>query len=139
MVNDYHFLAVFQVPEYYLVKEYNGSEGVSVGAAIGTVDKIYPPQTRFALAGLTWETVEVNAKAKVIFVKRVPGVSTVDWNVDFDGELHTVLVQAMRRVLSGGGGVPVFERLLPGTAGGYTEGGPKLRSPHADGYTAVGE
>ncbi len=80
VVNDYHFLAVFQVPEYYLVKEYNGSEGVSVGAAIGTVDKIYPPQTRFALAGLTWETVEVNAKAKVIFVKRVPGVSTVDWN-----------------------------------------------------------
>ena len=100
VVNDYHFLAVFQVPEYYLVKEYNGNEGVSVGAAIGTVDKIYPPQTRFALAGLTWETVEVNAKAKVIFVKRVPGVSTVDWNVDFEGELHTVLVQTMRRVLA---------------------------------------
>ncbi len=25
-----------------------------MGAAIGTVDKIYPPRTRFALAGLTW-------------------------------------------------------------------------------------
>ena len=36
----------------------------------------------------------------------MPGVSTVDWNVDFDGELHTVLVQAMRRVLSGGEAYP---------------------------------
>mgnify|MGYP002235882086 FL=1 len=34
VVSDYHFLAVFQVPEYYLVKDENRS--------IGTVDKIYP-------------------------------------------------------------------------------------------------
>ena len=33
VVSDYHFLAVFQVPEYYLVKDENRS--------IGTVDKIY--------------------------------------------------------------------------------------------------
>ena len=91
IVNDYHFLAVFQVPEYYLVKDEN--------RAIGTVDKIYPPETRFALAGRTWETVEVNQKAKVIFVKLVPGISTVDWNVDFTADLHTVLVRKMREIL----------------------------------------
>ncbi len=51
--------------------------------AIGTVDKIYPAGMRFSLAGMTWETVEVNVKAKVIFVQRVPGISVVDWNVDF--------------------------------------------------------
>ena len=91
IVNDYHFLAVFQVPEYYLVKDEN--------RAIGTVDKIYPQGTRFALAGRTWETLEVNRQAKVLFVKLVPGVSTVDWDVDFQTDLHTVLVQKMRQIL----------------------------------------
>jgi ATP-dependent Lhr-like helicase len=43
--------------------------------------------------------VDVNEKAKVIFVKRVPGVSVVDWDVEFDGELHTKLVQKIRDVL----------------------------------------
>lgn len=92
IVNDYHFLAVFKVPEYYLVKDEN--------KAIGTVDKIYPEQTRFALAGRTWETIEVNQKAKVIFVKLVPGIATVDWDIDFDSELHTVLVRKIRNILS---------------------------------------
>ena len=98
VVGDYHFLAVFQVPEYYLVKDEN--------RAIGTVDKIYPPETRFALAGRTWETVEVNQKAKVIFVKLVPGVSTVDWDIDFNSELHTVLVRKMRSILQSGDSYP---------------------------------
>lgn len=91
VVGDYHFLAVFEVPEYYLVKDES--------RAIGTVDKIYPPGTRFALAGRTWETAEVNQKAKVIFVKLVPGISTVDWDIDFQSELHTVLVRKMRSIL----------------------------------------
>ncbi len=93
VVNDFHFLAVFIIPEYYLVKDEN--------SAIGTVDKLYPVETRFSLAGRTWETVEINAKAKTIFVKPVPGVSTVDWNVDFTAELHTVLVQKMRSIMDG--------------------------------------
>lgn len=93
VVNDYHFLSVFLVPEYYLVKDEN--------CAIGTVDKIYPPETRFALAGRTWETVAVNQQAKVLFVKQVSGISTVDWNVDFTSELHTVLVRKMRSILQG--------------------------------------
>ncbi|NLO47617.1 MAG: DEAD/DEAH box helicase [Clostridiales bacterium] len=94
VVNDFHFLAVFKVPEYYLVKDEN--------SAIGTVDKLYPVETRFALAGRTWQTVEVNEKAKTIFVKPVPGISTVDWNVDFTAELHTVLVRKMRSILESG-------------------------------------
>ena len=91
VVNDYRFLSVFLVPEYYLVKDEN--------RAIGTVDKIYPPETRFSLAGRTWETVEVNEKSKVIFVKPVSGISTVDWNVNFTADLHTVLVQKLRSIL----------------------------------------
>ena len=93
IVNSHKFLTVFIAPEYLLVKDEN--------RAIGTVDKVYPVGTRFALAGLTWETVAVNEKAKVIFVKRVPGISVVDWDVDFTVELHTVLVRKIRSVLQG--------------------------------------
>ncbi len=91
VVNHHQFYTVFIVPEYYLVKDEN--------RAIGTVDKIYPVGTRFSLAGITWETVDVNVKAKVLFVQRVPGVSLVDWDVDFESELHTHLVQKIRYVL----------------------------------------
>ncbi len=91
IVNHFHFYTVFTVPEYYLVKDENRS--------IGTVDKIYPAGTRFSLAGITWETVEVNAKAKVLFVKKVPGISVVDWDVDFKSELHSVLVKKMKAIL----------------------------------------
>ncbi len=91
IVNSHKFLTVFLAPEYLLVKDENRT--------IGTVDKVYPVGTRFALAGIAWETVDVNEKSKVIFVKRVPGVSVVDWNVDFNAELHTVLVRKMCSVI----------------------------------------
>jgi len=91
VVSSYKFLTVFISPEYFIVKDENRS--------IGTVDKIYPVGERFALAGQAWETVDVNIKSKVIFVKGVPGISLVDWNVDFDSELNTVLVRRMRRIL----------------------------------------
>lgn len=91
VVNHFQFYTVFIVPEYYLVKDEN--------KAIGTVDKIYPAGIRFSLAGITWETIDVNLKAKVIFVKRVPGISVVDWDVDFQSELHTILVHKMQSLL----------------------------------------
>lgn len=91
IVNSHHFLTVFIAPEYLLVKDENRT--------IGTVDKVYPVGVRFALAGLTWETIDVNIKSKVIFVKRVPGISVVDWNVDFEAELHTKLVRKIRSIL----------------------------------------
>jgi ATP-dependent Lhr-like helicase len=91
VVNHFHFYTVFIIPEYFLVKEENNS--------IGTVDKIFPPGVRFSLAGITWETIDVNAKSKIIFVKRVPGISVVDWDVDFEAELHPVLVKKMREIM----------------------------------------
>ncbi|MCL1828171.1 MAG: DEAD/DEAH box helicase [Oscillospiraceae bacterium] len=92
VVNSHKFLTVFLSTDYLLVKDEN--------RMIGTVDKVYPVGTRFALAGIAWETVDVNEAAKVIFVKRVPGISVVDWDVDFDVDLHTVLVRKMRSVMS---------------------------------------
>ena len=92
LINSYKFLTVFLTPEYLLVKDENRT--------IGTVDKVYPVGIRFALAGKAWETVDVNEKSKVIFVKPVPGISLVDWDVDFTVELHTVLVRKIHSVLS---------------------------------------
>ena len=91
IVNSYKFLTVFIAPEYLLVKDENRT--------IGTVDKTYPVGMHFALAGLAWEVVDVNEKAKVIFVRRIPGISLVDWDVDFDVELHKTLVRKIRSVL----------------------------------------
>jgi ATP-dependent Lhr-like helicase len=90
-VNNHKFLTVFTAPEYLLVKDESRT--------IGTVDKVYPVGIRFALAGMTWETVDVNEKAKVIFVKKVPGISVVDWDVDFEVDLHTRLVRKIRSVV----------------------------------------
>ncbi len=91
IVNHFQFFTVFVIPQYYLVKDENRS--------IGTIDKIYPVGMRFSLAGMTWETLEVNEKAKVVFVKKVPGISVVDWDVNFKAELHTKLVRKQRSVL----------------------------------------
>jgi len=91
VINSHKFLSVFIAPEYLLVKDENRT--------IGTVDKVYPVGIRFALAGRTWETVDVNTKSKTIFVKSVPGISVVDWDVKFEMELHTVLVQKVRSIL----------------------------------------
>lgn len=98
IVNSHKFLTVFPAPEYLLVKDENRT--------IGTVDTVYPVGVRFALAGMTWETVDVNEKSKVLFVKRVPGISVVDWFADLKAELHTVLVRKMCSILKTDDGYP---------------------------------
>jgi len=42
----------------------------------------------------------------VIFVKSVPGIALVDWNVDFEADIHTVLVQKVRSILDEDGSYP---------------------------------
>lgn len=91
-VNSHKFLTVFRAPEYYLVKDENRT--------IGTVDKAYPVGVRFALAGMSWETVDINEKSKVIFVKWISGISAVDWDMDFEMEFHTILVRKVRDVMA---------------------------------------
>jgi ATP-dependent Lhr-like helicase len=83
---------VFNTTNYFLVKDENRTSG--------TVDAAYPVGIRFALAGLTWEVVDLNIKSAVIFVKKVPGIAMVEWNVDFDADLHTYLIRKMRDILS---------------------------------------
>ena len=106
VINSHKFLTVFLAPEYLLVKDENRT--------IGTVDKLYPVGTRFALAGRAWETVDINEASKVIFVKKVPGVSLVDWDADLTVDMHTVMIRKMQRVLLSDETFPYLsERCVP--------------------------
>jgi len=105
-INSHKFLSVFIAPEYLLVKDENRT--------IGTVDKVYPVGTRFSLAGMTWETVDVNEPSKVIFVKSVPGISLVDWDVDFEIDMHPVLIQKVRSIMESADAYPYLSERCAG-------------------------
>ncbi len=86
----YKFYAVFKDSEDYTVR--CGSD------EIGTITTPPPVGDRFALAGRVWEVEELDLARKLIYVKRVDGKMTIEWPGDY-GEIHTKIMQRMRRVL----------------------------------------
>ncbi|MCL2337519.1 MAG: ATP-dependent helicase, partial [Firmicutes bacterium] len=91
IVTGFQFYAVFESADEYEVKHQ--------GESIGSVMEPYPVGTKFALAGKAWETVKVNEKAKIIFVKAAKGVPAVSWISPSQLDLHTKVLQKMRDVL----------------------------------------
>lgn len=90
IVNSYKFYAVFKDSEDYTVR--------CDSEEIGTITTPPPVGDRFALAGRVWEVKEIDNPRKLIFVKSVDGKMEVSWPGD-GGEIHTKLLEAMRRVL----------------------------------------
>ncbi|TLD41918.1 MAG: Helicase domain protein [Candidatus Jettenia ecosi] len=90
IVRNFRFYAVFQDNDEYNVKE----DSKEIGSII------YPPPLgeRFALAGRTWEVLEIDLKSKVIFVKLVKGRATVSWRGS-GGDIHTRILKCIREVL----------------------------------------
>jgi ATP-dependent helicase Lhr and Lhr-like helicase len=91
MIGNFKFYAIFPDTEEYLVKH--------DGKAVGSI--IVPPMEgdRFSLAGKTWEVTEVNAKKKTIAVKpSKKSVTSSSWR-GTTGEIHTKVLQRMKRVL----------------------------------------
>ncbi|MCU0550138.1 MAG: DEAD/DEAH box helicase [Leptolyngbya sp. Prado105] len=91
LINNFKFYAIFPDTEEYLVKH--------DGKAVGSI--IVPPMEgdRFSLAGKTWEVTEVNAKKKTIAVKpSKKSVTSSSWRGTM-GEIHTKVLQRMKRVL----------------------------------------
>lgn len=86
----YKFYAVFKDSDDYTVR--CGSD------EIGTITTPPPVGDRFALAGRVWEVDELDLPRKLIYVKRVEGKMTIEWPGDY-GEIHTKIMQRMRRVL----------------------------------------
>ncbi|MBK1990627.1 DEAD/DEAH box helicase [Sphaerospermopsis aphanizomenoides BCCUSP55] len=90
IVNKFQFYAVFADHQEYVVKQ--------GGTEIGSI--FTPPAVgnQFALAGRSWEVLEVDFKKKVIFVKSVEGKASIYWRGG-SGNIHTKILQRMRQVL----------------------------------------
>lgn len=90
LLKSFKFYAVFKDSEDFTVRA--GSD------EIGTITTPPPVGDRFALAGRVWEVEELDVQRKLIYVKSVDGKMEVSWPGDF-GEIHTRILQRMRRVL----------------------------------------
>ncbi len=90
LLRSFKFYAVFKDSEDYTVR--CGSD------EIGTITTPPPVGDRFALAGRVWEVEELDIQHRLIYVKSVEGKMEVSWPGDL-GEIHTRIVQRMRRVL----------------------------------------
>ena len=92
IINSFKFYAVFKDSEDFTVR--------CDSEEIGTITTPPPVGDRFALAGRVWEVKEVDIPRKLIFVMGVDGKMEISWPGD-SGEIHTRLMVAMRRVLTG--------------------------------------
>jgi len=90
LLRSFKFYAVFKDSEDYTVR--CGSD------EIGTITTPPPVGDRFALAGRVWEVEELDVQHRLIYVKSVEGKMEVSWPGDY-GEVHTRILQRMRRVL----------------------------------------
>ncbi len=91
LLKSFKFYAVFKDTEDFTVRA--GSD------EIGTITTPPPVGDRFALAGRVWEVEELDIARKLIYVRPVDGKMEVSWPGDF-GEIHTRIVERMRRVLA---------------------------------------
>ncbi|MCP6762884.1 MAG: DEAD/DEAH box helicase [Fischerella sp. CENA71] len=90
VVGKFQFYAVFPDNEEFAVKQ---------GATeIGSISMPPPVGNQFALAGRSWEVVEVDFKKKIILVKQVEGQASIFWRGG-SGMIHTRILQRMRQVL----------------------------------------
>lgn len=90
VVRNVRFYAVFPDNEEYTVRDETRE--------VGSIVMPPPPGERFTLAGRTWETLEVEPKRKVVFVKQVKGVASIGWQ-GTGGMIHTRVLERMHRVL----------------------------------------
>ena len=65
--------------------------------AIGSII-MPPPGNRFTLAGRTWEILDIEPKAKTIWVKQVEGIAGISWRGG-SSNIHPKILERMRRVL----------------------------------------
>ena len=91
LTNSFKFYAVFKDTENYSVR--------CESDEIGTITTPPPVGERFALAGRVWEVTELDIGRKLIYVKPVKGKMEISWPGDY-GEIHTKILQRMRKVLS---------------------------------------
>ena len=90
IARNYRFYAVFQDVEEYVVR---GPEG-----EIGRINTVPPVGERLALAGRTWEIVEVDSRQRIVWAHLIQGRADGSWSGS-SGKIHTRIVQRIRQVL----------------------------------------
>jgi ATP-dependent Lhr-like helicase len=90
IVRNFHFYAVFPDNVEYVVRDESGE--------IGSI--AMPPQlgNRFALAGRSWEVLDIDTKRKAVFVKQVDGSASISWQGG-SCSIHSKILERMRNVL----------------------------------------
>ncbi|MGQ4647270.1 DEAD/DEAH box helicase [Lyngbya aestuarii] len=90
VVRNFRFYAVFPDNLEYIVRE--------EFREIGSIVMPLPAGNCFALAGKTWEAIDIDRKSKIIFVKEVSGLANTSWRSS-SGSIDTKILSRMRKVL----------------------------------------
>lgn len=90
VVRNFRFLATFNDSTEWAVK--------NEGRDIGTIANPVPIGERFALAGRTWEVMDIVSEQRVLVVSRVKGSLKTHFR-GTGGDIHDRIVQRMRKVL----------------------------------------
>ncbi|BAZ54142.1 DEAD/DEAH box helicase domain-containing protein [Nostoc sp. NIES-4103] len=90
VVGKFQFYAVFPDTQEYVVKQ--------AATEIGSIAMPPPVGNQFALAGRTWEVLEVDFRKKVVTAKQVEGKATIYWRGG-SSTIHTKILRRMRQVL----------------------------------------
>jgi ATP-dependent Lhr-like helicase len=91
IVRNFRFYAVFPDSDEFSVKDESKE--------IGSIAAPPPVGERFALAGRTWEVLDVDLKRKLVYAKRIRGKVPVYWSNLNGANIHTKILQRMRKVL----------------------------------------
>lgn len=90
IVRSFQFYAVFADNREYKVRD----DSMEIGSII-----MPPPGNQFTLAGRTWQVLDIEPKAKTIWVKQVEGIASISWRSGSSSNIHSKVLQRMRRVL----------------------------------------
>jgi len=90
VVRNFRFYAVFADNVEYIVRD--------EFQEIGSIVMPLPAGNRFALAGRTWEAIDIDRQSKTIFVQEVAGFASTSWRSG-SGSIHTKILSRMRKVL----------------------------------------
>ena len=103
--NSFKFYAVFQENEEYTVR--------SDSAELGTIVQPPPPGEKIAIAGATWIVEEVDHKRHLVYATQVKGRVPAYFG-ECPGDIHTHVLERMRRVLEERCGYPYLMRNATG-------------------------
>ena len=90
VINSFKFYGVFQESEEYTVR--------SESQELGTVVSPPPVGEKLAIAGHVWQVLDVDHKRRLIYCRQVKG-SVPAYFGQCPGDLHTIILTRMRRVL----------------------------------------